>query len=106
MNTTNYASKIQFRNAAKKAGVNINANDEYSRTKISIRADYDLEDSTVTPFARKAYDRVAVGFEFYTLTAEQAMRLHAAGFELHTAIVPDAYGAKRNAYIYRLPLAK
>lgn len=100
-----YATKIQFRNAAKKAGVSINANDEYSRMKASIRHDYDIDNKVVTPYDRKYNNIEAVGFELYSLTAEQAMKLHAVGFELQVAIVPDFHGTERTAYIYRLPLA-
>jgi hypothetical protein len=101
--TTTYASKIQFRNAAKKAGVRVNNNDDYSRLALSIRCDYDVNNKTAY---RTDKSVVAVGFEFYSIDAQQAMNLHAAGFELVKAIVPDVAGTKRTAYIYRLPLTK
>ena len=100
--TTTYASKIQFRNAAKKAGVRINNNDEYSRLALSIRNDYDVNNKTAY---RTDKNVVAVGFEFYSIDAQQAMNLHAAGFELIKTIVPAEHGTKRTAFIYRLPLA-
>ena len=102
MTTKTYASKIKFRNAAKKAFVYINNDNEYSSLRISIRSSYDINNESVWRDNKDAM----VGFEFYGIDAKQAMRLHAAGFELVAAQVPDQGGTKRTAYIYRLPLTK
>lgn len=104
--TTTYASKIQFRNAAKKVHVIINNEDDYSRLALSIRADYDLNNKWVSRYDRINHGVKPVGFEFYGLELRHAQRLHAAGFELHMVQVPDVGGTTRTAYIYRLPLTK
>lgn len=97
-----YGSKIQFRNAAKKAYVFINNDNEYSSSRLSIRASYDVNNKSVFRTEKESI----VGFEFYSLDVTAALRLHAAGFELYKVEVPDFGGTKRTAFIYRLPLAK
>jgi head-tail adaptor len=94
---TNYAKAPKFRAAAKKAGISINAQSEFSKDKLSIRATY-------TEDLKSAWRQEGTGFEFYSLTMDAAMRLHIAGFELNKVEVPDVGGTKRIAYIYRLAI--
>ena len=100
--TTKYASKIQFRNAAKKAGVSINTESEYARFRATITHSYDINNKTV--MWNKKEDMV--GFELIGIDLRDSHRLHAAGFELVIATVPHYQGTTRTAYIYRLPLTK
>lgn len=100
--TRKYASKIQFRNAAKKAGVSINTESEYSSLRQNITYVYDIDNKQIGNYQKDSQ----VGFEMIGLELKHAQRLHAAGFELHIVEVPDWNGRTRTAYIYRLPLSK
>jgi hypothetical protein len=100
MNT--YAKNLKFRAAAKKAGISINSMNEYSKSKLSFRAVY-ITDGDKCTNAYWDMDK-ANGFEFYGLEVMDAMRLHAAGFELHFVEVPAEHGTKRRAAIYRLAI--
>jgi hypothetical protein len=96
MNT--YAKNLKFRAVATKAGIRINALNEYSRSKLSIRATY-FDD-----FKWSGWSAEATGFEFYGLDTQDVLALHLAGFELNKVEVPAEAGTKRFAYIYRLAI--
>lgn len=99
--TTTYATKIQFRNAARKALVRINNDNQFYRGALTFIGFYDANDKPVMGYGKWA--ALHVSFEFGSISADEHARLMNAGFEVREVEVPAEYGKTRIARLYRLP---